>query len=288
MKNSIVAAMAFIVVICIQVNAQTLDKAWEVTGLEAPESIIHDTKAKMFYVSNVGGSPTDKDGNGYISKVDESGKVSVQKWVTGLNAPKGLGIWNGKLYVADIDAVAVIDIASGKIEQTIAAEGAGFLNDVAVSGKGDVYISDTFGGNTIFRIQNGKIERWLQDEKLDYPNGLFIKGNDIIVASWGVVTDQQTFGTAVKGKLIRVSMADKKITDITKSFANGDGIEAYKDGFLVSDWSAGKIFFVDGKGTSKEIGSYNQGTADIEFVTSKKLLLIPQMAEGKILAFQVK
>jgi hypothetical protein len=288
MKNSIAAMLAFIAVICIQVNAQTLEKAWEVTGLEAPESIIHDAKAKMYYVSNVGGSPVDKDGNGYISKIDEKGTVSVQKWVTGLNAPKGLGISKGKLYVADIDAVAVIDIASGKIEQTIAAEGAGFLNDVAVSENGDVYISDTFGGNVIFRIQNGKIERWLQDEKLDYPNGLFIKGNDMIVSSWGVVTDQQTFATAVKGKLIKVSMSDRKITDITTSFANGDGLKAYKDGYLVSDWAAGKIFFVDGKGAVKEIGSYNQGTADIEFVTSKKLLLIPQMSEGKILAFQVK
>jgi sugar lactone lactonase YvrE len=288
MKNSIAAMLAFIAVICIQVNAQTLEKAWEVTGLEAPESIVYDAKAKIYYVSNVGGSPVDKDGNGYISKIDEKGTVAVQKWVTGLNAPKGMGISKGKLYVADIDAVAVIDIASGKIEQTIAAEGAGFLNDVVVSENGDVYISDTFGGNVIFRIQNGKIERWLQDEKLDYPNGLFIKGNDMIVASWGVVTDQQTFATAVKGKLIKVSMSDKKITDITTSFANGDGLKAYKDGYLVSDWAAGKIFFVDGKGTVKEIGSYNQGTADLEFVTSKKLLLIPQMSEGKILAFQVK
>jgi sugar lactone lactonase YvrE len=288
MKNSIAASLAFIVVFCIQVNAQTLEKVWEVTGLEAPESIIHDAKAKMYYVSNIVGSPIDKDGNGYISKVDETGKISAQKWVTGLNAPKGMGISKGKLYVADIDAVAVIDIASGKIEQTIPAQGAGFLNDVAVSEKGDVYISDTFGGNTIFRIQNGKIERWLQDDKLDFPNGLFIKGNDIIVASWGVVTDQQTFATAVKGKLVKVSIADKKISDISGSFANGDGIAAYKDGYLVSDWAAGKIFFVDGKAAIKEIGSYNQGTADMQFITSKKLLLVPQMTEGKILAFQVK
>ena len=288
MKNCTTALIAFIVVLCVQVNAQTLNKLWEVTGLEAPESILYDAKAKTYYVSNVVGSPVDKDGNGYISKIDESGKITTQKWVTGLNGPKGMGIHNGKLYVADIDAVAVIDIASGKVENTIQAEGAGFLNDVAVSEKGDVYISDTFGGNVIFRIQNGKIERWLQDEKLDYPNGLFIKGNDLIVASWGVVTNQQTFETAVKGKLIKVSLTDKKVTDITKAFANGDGLKGYKNGYIVSDWSAGKIFFVDNKGSVNEIGSYNAGTADLEFVTAKNTLLIPQMSEGKILAFSVK
>ena len=288
MKNSISAAIAFIVVLCVQVNAQTLDKLWEVTGLEAPESIIHDANAKMYYVSNVVGTPLEKDGNGYISKLDENGKITVQKWVTGLNAPKGLGISKGKLFVADIDQVAIIDIATGKIESQLAAEGATFLNDVAVSEKGDVYISDTFGGNTIYRIQNGKIEKWLQDAKLDFPNGLFVKGNDIIVASWGVVTNQQTFETAVKGKLVKVGINDKKITDLTTSFANGDGIEAYKNGYLVTDWASGKVYSVDNKGVVKEIGSYNSGTADIEFVTSKNTLLIPQMSEGKILAFRVK
>jgi hypothetical protein len=266
MKNIITACIAFVVVICFQVNAQTLTKLWEVTGLENPESIIHDPKAKLYYVSNVAGVPTDKDGNGYISKVDESGKVTVQKWVTGLNAPKGLGIYKGKLYVADIDVVAVIDIASGKIESTIPAEGATFLNDVAVSENGDVYVSDTFGGNTIFRIQNGKIEKWLTDPKLDYPNGLLLKGNDIIVASWGVVTNQETFETAVKGKLLKVSIADKKITELTKAFANGDGIKSYKNGYIVTDWPAGKVFFADEKGVTKEIGSYNSGTADIECI----------------------
>jgi hypothetical protein len=288
MKNIVFAALALLVVICVEVKAQTLTKIWETSGLEAPESILFNSAQNVYYVSNVVGTPTDKDGNGYISQLDDKGKIVNQKWVTGLNAPKGLGLYKGKLYVADIDQVVVIDIASGKIETSLAAEGATFLNDVAVSSKGDVYISDTFGGNSIYRVQNGKIELWLQDPKLDFPNGLFVKGNDLIVASWGVVTDQQTFATAVKGKLIRVSIADKKITDVTKGFINGDGLVPYKNGFLTTDWAAGKLFFVDNKGVTNEIGSYNQGTADIEFVTSKNLLLIPQMTEGKILAFTVK
>jgi sugar lactone lactonase YvrE len=286
MKNFVFAGLSLIVVICIEANAQTLEKLWETAGMEGPESIIYDAGQKSYYVSNVAGSPIDKDGNGYIAKLDEKGKIVTQKWVTGLNAPKGMGIHNGKLYVADIDQVAIIDIASAKIEKTLPAEGATFLNDVAVSAKGDVYISDTFGGNTIYRIQNGKIEQWLKDEKLDFPNGLFVKGNEIIVSSWGVVTNQQTWETAVKGKLLSVSTDDKKIKDISKSFVNGDGLTAWKNGYLVSDWMAGKIFFVDNKGEVKEVGSYNSGTAD--FYLHDKTLLIPQMMEGKILAFAVK
>jgi hypothetical protein len=81
-------------------------------------------------------------------------------------------------------------------------------------------------------------------------------------------------------------MSDKKVRDISKSAFNGDGIVPHKNGFIVTDWAAGKVFFVDKKGTVKEIGSYNQGTADIEMV--KDVLLIPQMAEGKLMAFSVK
>jgi hypothetical protein len=288
MKNIVLAALALLVVVCIEVNAQTLKKVWETTGLENPESVIFDAKRSLYYVSNVAGSPVDKDGNGYIAQLDENGQLVKQKWVTGLNAPKGLGIHDGKLYVADIDQVVVIDIASAKIEKSIPAEGATFLNDIAVASNGDVYISDTFGGNSIYRIQKGKIELWLKDPKLDFPNGLFVKGNDIYVASWGVVTNQETFGTDVKGKILKASLNDKKITDVTTSFINGDGLVPFKNGFIATDWNAGKVFFIDNKGATTEIGSYNQGTADIEFVSNKNLLLIPQMSEGKILAFNVK
>lgn len=282
------AALALGVVLCIQVQGQSLQKLWEVTGLENPESVLYDSKQNIYYVSNVAGVPTDKDGNGFIAKVNGEGKVIDKQWVTGLNAPKGMGMHNGKLYVADIDEVAVIDIASGNMENKLLAAGATFLNDIVVSKSGDVYISDTFGGNAIYRIQNNKIERWLKDDKLDSPNGLALKGNDLIVSSWGKVTNPETFETAVKGKLIKVSISSKAISPISSSFANGDGLAVYKNGYVVSDWVAGKVFFVDQKGTPKELGAYNPGTADLTFIAAKNLLVIPQMMEGKLLAFTVK
>ncbi|MBK6477899.1 MAG: hypothetical protein IPF93_06335 [Saprospiraceae bacterium] len=41
----------------------------------------------------------------------------------GLQAPKGMGIFNGKLYVADLKEVVTIDIASGKIENRFKVQG---------------------------------------------------------------------------------------------------------------------------------------------------------------------
>lgn len=287
MKNIAFAALAFLLIICLEVHAQTLHKLWEVSGFEAPESVIYDSKNKAYYVANVVGNPDVKDGNGYISKIDEQGKLVNQKWVSRLDAPKGMGIHNGKLYVADINRVAIVDIAKGTVDKFIPAEGATFLNDVTTAPNGDVYISDTFQGNSIYRLTGDKMELWLKDDQLDHPNGLLVKGGDLFVCSWGSTDDPQN-ADAVKGKVLKVSLKDKKITDLTESFINGDGLAEYKNGFVVSDWPAGKIFFVDNKGSVQELGSFNAGTADIALVTSKNILLIPQMMEGKVLAFSIK
>ena len=56
-----------------------------------------------------------KDGNGFISKLGPDGKVVTMEWVKGLDSPTGLALANGKLYAADVDRIAEIDIAKGEI-----------------------------------------------------------------------------------------------------------------------------------------------------------------------------
>ena len=68
----------------------------------------------FIYVSNVNGDPTAKDGNGYISKLYKSGEVCTNKFIEGLNAPKGMVIVNEVLYVTDIDKVLGFEVNSGK------------------------------------------------------------------------------------------------------------------------------------------------------------------------------
>ena len=65
-------------------------------------------------MSSINGQILEKDGNGYISRLSPDGKVVSAKWVTGLNAPKGLRSAGGVLWVADIDEVVAIDIGSGR------------------------------------------------------------------------------------------------------------------------------------------------------------------------------
>ncbi len=163
-------------------------KQWELEGLKNPESALPDTKAGIIYVSNVNGTPTDKDGNGFISKVSPEGKIVTAEWVTGLDAPKGLILSGTKLYVSDIDKLVEIDTATGKITAKFEAPGAKFLNDTAVDKDGNIYVSD-MATNVIWRLSGGKFEKWLESAALKNPNGLYVEGDTLIVAAWGVMTD---------------------------------------------------------------------------------------------------
>lgn len=266
--------------------AQVLTKKWTLEGLQAPESVVFHKG--FFYVSNVSGQPADKDADGFISKISAEGEMVTLKWAEGLNAPKGLGVFKGKLYVADIDVVVVFELATGAKLQTFVAEGATFLNDVEISSSGKVYVSDTFGGNKIYVIENDRISVLIEDKKLDYPNGLKLKKGHLYVASWGVVTDPSTFGTEVPGKVMKINLKTNEISDVTNSYGNLDGLILYKDGFLTTDWIDGNVSLVDGNGDTRHLLDLKGGSADMYLLKKENLLLIPQMLDGTLTAYELE
>ncbi len=150
-----------------------------------PKSALPDPTGTFAYVSNINGNPTDKDGNGFIAKVSlKDGKIIAPKWATGLDAPKGLALSDGQLFVSDIDRLVEIDTATGEIVASYKAPGAKFLNDVAADDRGHVYVSDC-GTSTIWRLTDDRLEKWLDGPELKYPNGLLVQGDKLIVAAWG-------------------------------------------------------------------------------------------------------
>jgi hypothetical protein len=263
-------------------------QVWEVAGLENPESALPDVASKTIYVSNVNGAPDAKDGNGYISKVSLDGKMLTQKWVTGLDAPKGLAMTGGKLFVSDIDKLIEIDIATAAVTQRYEAKDAKFLNDTAASANGDVYVSD-MATNTIWKLSQGKFEAWLKDDALISPNGLYVDGDNLIVAAWGKMTDG--FATKVPGHLLQVSLADKSIRNLGsgKAVGNLDGIEPIDaDSYVVSDWMSGMVFKIARNGDAKVILPLDPGAADLGYIPDQKLAIIPMMKSNKLVAIKVE
>lgn len=260
-------------------------KLWEATGLQNPESALPDTAAGVIYVSNVAGGPADKDGNGFISKLSLDGKVTAEKWVTGLDAPKGLALHNGKLFTADVDKLVEIDVATGTVTKHEAA-GAKILNDVAVDGEGQIYVTD-WQGNAIWRLADGAFEKWLESPDLKNPNGIIVEGNKLIVAAWGPM--QPDFSSKTPGNLLAVSLVDKTIANLGSGapVGNLDGLEPFDaDSYIVTDWIAGKVFQISRTGEAKVLLSLGQGTADLNFSPDSHTAIIPLMVENKVVAYK--
>ncbi len=267
----------------------TLTLAWEATGLKNPESIVYDKKRNRLYVSNVDGSPLDKDGKGSISILSLDGKIIEQAWIIGLNAPKGLAMYNDKLYTADLDTLVEIDIKAGNISNYYYAKEAKLLNDVTARSNGEIYVADTIT-SSIYRLKDGTFEAWINaSPQLENPNGLLAEKDRILVAAWGIMTDG--FKTEIPGHLKSVNYSDKTI----KSLGNGnpvgnlDGIESDGHGdYYVTDWMIGKLFLISPSGSATELLQLEQGLGDLTVLKDKNLMILPLMFSDKLLAYTIK
>ena len=286
---TIAAAFAGLAGFAAAANAAGPEKLWEATGLAGPECALPDAKAGVIYVSNVNGDAMAKAGTGFIAKVSMDGKTVDTKWVTGLNAPKGLAISNGHLFTGAVDELVEINLADGKIVAKHAAPGAKLLNDVAADSKGNVYVSDT-GGGGVYKLSGGKIEKWVDAPELAGANGLIVEGDNLIVNTWGVLTGKG-FETSSLGRMLSISLADKKITalDGGKPVGNLDGLASLGGGnYLISDWMAGKIMTFATGGKAETILELGQGNADLGYDPATKIMYVPQMMEGKLYAYKLQ
>src|SRR5271165_2403955 len=107
------------------------------TGFATPESVFYDADADRYLVSNINGKPGEPDNNGFISVLSPDGAVTTLKWIEGgkgkvkLDAPKGMAVVKGVLYVADISAVRMFDAKTGAPKGDVKIDKSTFLNDVA-------------------------------------------------------------------------------------------------------------------------------------------------------------
>ena len=254
----------------------TLEKLWETDSvLKVPESVLFDGDNKVLYAANIDGTdPWGKDGKGSVAKVGLDGKVIAVEWVSGLNAPKGMGLYKGKLYVADLNELVVIDIAGGKIEKRITVTGAEGLNDVSVSKSGIVYVSDS-KLKKIFTVKDGVSELLL--DTLKGPNGVLIRGDDFYLLD--------------AGGMFKMNK-DKTLTKITDGMDGGtDGIENISgNDFIVSCWQ-GVVWYVNADGSKQQLldsRGDKKNSADIGMDAKNKIVYVPTFWRNTIVAYRVK
>lgn len=262
-----------------QSSVMAAEKLWSLSGFNQPESVIQDEKSNVLYVSNINGSPVEATGNGYISRVSESGKILDHKWVTGLGSPKGMASANGMLYVADMTLLQVIDIASGKLVKSVEAVDSKMLNDVTVDKEGTVYVSDLLAGG-IYRYADEKMTRWFEHESIPHPNGVKFHGEVLLIGSWGKDI-KSDFTTSELGSIYQLNPDTKQLSlnDNSHLIGNLDGVSVSGDKLITNDWLNGNVFEVSDTG-SKLLFNAGKGAADTSVSDGK--LYVPMMLDGRI------
>lgn len=261
---------------------------WELKGLAQPESVVQDPATGSIYVTNIAGAIMQKDGNGFIARLRPDGTIIEREWVKGLNAPTGMALHDRTLFVADVDELIEINVASGEIAKRHEAKGAVFLNDVAVGEDGTVYISDT-PMNTIWRLKDGTLEPWLANDALNGPNGLLPQGDKLIVASFGKLPGEGQ--KQELGGLLVVDLEDQSVSKLGSGepIGNLDGLQLLQPGvYLVTDWAAGVLYRVDAKGKADRLIKLSKGSADLIYLPDKKIVLIPIMLNNSLVAYALE
>ena len=261
-------------------------------GFDTPESILHDTEADVYLVSNIGGAPTAEDGNGFISRVAPNGEVAALKWIDGqtegvtLNGPKGMAIIADTLYVSDITAVRAFHRVTGEPLGSWPVEGSTFLNDLTVGPDGMLYVSDSglnpdfssSGTDAVYRFENGEPVAVVQDTALAGPNGLAARDGGILIVSFGAPE-------------VRTVPASGGEATVTRTLPAGqlDGVVVLDDGsLLVSSWEASAVYHVPANVEPMTVIEGVPSPADIGWDAERSRLLIPVFNENRLVLEKVQ
>jgi len=277
---TLLMTLMYMVSVSAKISSVELKQIWATeSSLMIPESVIYDPVDSVIYVSNIDGDPLLADGAGFISKLNSEGEITQLKWITGLNAPKGMGIFNRNLFVSDLTEIVEINIIENKITNKYPVPEAKLLNDIAIDTLGNIFISETSRGNdSIYRLSGGELDKWHNSEFIQRPNGLLIDGDNLVVGSSGTKNIVQL--SIVNNELVRKIKVNSIIDGIVR-------IDAER--LIFSDWY-GKIFLLENftdVSLIKDTIHLKQNAADIFFVEELGLLLIPTFFDNRIIAYEI-
>jgi sugar lactone lactonase YvrE len=278
--------------------APTATMIAEIGGMSTPESVRYDAELNVWFVSNIVGIPSQKDGKAFIARIHADSANRMTKLVEGgvkgatLHAPKGMAIVGDTLWVADIDMLRGFNRRTGDTVAVISlqAQDATFLNDVVATPDGTIYITDTGiafdsagvmthpGVDRIFRVNRRVVQELARSNPLARPNGIAwdATNNRLILAPFGS-TDLQALTVGVAEPVA-----------IATGPGSYDGLEIMSDGrFLVSSWADSAVHIVN-NGTMSKLVTGIAAPADIGLDPKNNIIAIPRFNDGKVVFFRIQ
>lgn len=255
----------------------------DVAGFTGPEAVRYDPDQDVYFVSNFGpGEPREADNNGYISRMRPDGTVEHLRFMSSgngvmLHSPRGMFIVADTLWVADADGVkgfnrrtgapvAGVDVATGRQ--------IGFLNDVAASPDGTVYVTDT-GTNTIYRVAGRTVSVAIQDTALTRPNGI----------TWDARNDRFLVGAGGGAPIFAWRPGTPGVQVVgTSAGSRWDGVEVLPDGrILASSLADSTLYVFPAQGGTGQVVTKTTGLpADIAVDTRRFRVAVPNIARNMV------
>jgi sugar lactone lactonase YvrE len=264
-----------------------------IDGFRQPESVKYDSSQDVYFVTNMYGEGSVKDGVGYIARLNAADlggmTVLVESGKNGatLDAPKGMALHGDTIWVADIDVLRAFDRHNGAPLATIDLRPyhAVLLNDIDVGPDGALHVTDSGiimsdkgvlypRGDKIFVIGAGRsVAIAAQGDSLHLPNGITWDGPR---KRW-VVVSFDPFHSEVY-----VPHGDSARTVLASGKGRFDGVEVLADGrILVTCWTDSSVHaFIPGR-DEKLIGNLPM-PADLGLDTRRSRIAIPLVNRGRV------
>lgn len=141
-------------------------------------------------------------------------------------------------------------------------------------------------GNPIYRLPAATraAEVFVASDALDYPNGLVVDGDRLVVAMWGAMTDPTTFATSRPGTVLTVGLATGAIRPLAggRPIANFDGIVAVGDAFYATDWVGGRLLRIARDGKVCEVVTGFRQLADLGYRPDTGQIGLPEMSSNRV------
>lgn len=250
----------FLSALAFNVSAQSFEKI---------EAVEYDAKRNRFLVSN-GSSIIERKANGDLGIFGD-----------GATANYGMEVYDDKLFAINSKKIMGYELETGKEVMSLNVSGAGFLNGMASTGDGILYVTD-FSNKKIFKIdvtdlQNPTATVYI-DNTSTTPNGIVFdeKHNRLVFVSWGS-----------NAPIKAIDLASKEITTVKEtSLGQCDGIDTDSRGnFYVSSWAPQQISKFDNnftKALEKIDASGLNNPADICYAKEIDSLAIPNVSNSTV------
>src|SRR5262245_9844550 len=245
------------------------------------ESCTYDAKRNLIVVMNAGVAQNLEPNDGYVSLLNPDGSVHTAKWIGAtrdgltLNHPLGSAIQGDLLYAADMDIVRTFDLATGRPGREFPVPGATFLNGIAITKDGTIFVSNTRPPECIYKITAaGEVSTFVEGKPLAQPNGVAIDGDgNVVVVNVG---DNAVLTFNPSGNLVRTEHAAE---------GGNDGIVILADGTkYVSSVRFGSVSQIRPSQPAKVIAAGIPSAASMGYDSKQNQLIIP-MNNNNAVAF---